>query len=487
MSICKSAQIGGTVIANIFVLGSMDMDPGDIMYTHPTESNAKRWSKMKLAPMLRSTTRLAGMFPQKARDGSDSVLYKERADGRGAIQISGANSAASLSQVTMKRQVQDDLAKWVLNAGGDPETQADSRSRSHEFAKILKISTPLVMPGCRITRAAMEGSQEYPYVPCPHCGEMQVLEWENMAEHLDEDDPDAAHFTCIACGCEILESHRMEMLARAEWRAHNPKIRDYHRSFFIWSAYSVLQSWARIAREWIKAKGDPASEQVFLNDTVGRAYQTEGEAPPWESLRDRAEASPYAIGSIPAGALVLTIGVDCQADRLEWQLVGWGTDYRRWVIAYGVIQGHITEARAQGALDALLLQTWPNAVGRRFPADMLAIDGNAWTEDVWDWVRRHPQSRVIMVRGRGEDNAPLIARVKNERTEKGLKKKQYSRRFFHFGASVLKMALYRNVKKTDPMERGHVGFARGLGDAYFQGLTAERRVAQAEPGGIHGL
>jgi hypothetical protein len=28
----------------------------------------------------------------------------------------------------MPRQVQDDLAKWELNAAGDPEQQADSRS-----------------------------------------------------------------------------------------------------------------------------------------------------------------------------------------------------------------------------------------------------------------------------------------------------------------------------------------------------------------------
>ena len=55
----KSAQLGGTVLANIFVGGSMAMDPGDVLYVHPTESNAQRWSKMKLAPMLKGTSALA--------------------------------------------------------------------------------------------------------------------------------------------------------------------------------------------------------------------------------------------------------------------------------------------------------------------------------------------------------------------------------------------------------------------------------------------
>src|SRR6516165_5072806 len=129
---------------------------------HPTDDNASRWSKLKLSPMLKGTASLRGLFPEKSRDGSNSVLLKEHRDGLGAILISGANSPSSLSQVTMHRQVQDDLSKWEMNAAGDPESQADSRSRAHEFAKILKASTPLVLPGCRITKSFESGSQEFP-------------------------------------------------------------------------------------------------------------------------------------------------------------------------------------------------------------------------------------------------------------------------------------------------------------------------------------
>jgi phage terminase large subunit GpA-like protein len=139
-------------------------------------------------------------------------------------------------------------------------------------------------------------------VPCPHCDHFQVLEWENMLAQLDPRAPERAHFTCTDCGAAIEEHHRPAMLARLEWRAHNPKAARHHRSFWIWGAYSPLKSWARIAQEWLKARGDSAAEQVFLNDTVGRAYEARGEAPPWEKLRDRASESPYARGtSRPAG------------------------------------------------------------------------------------------------------------------------------------------------------------------------------------------
>lgn len=482
VTLMGSAQIGKTVIANVFVGGSMSLDPCDFLYTHPTEDNARRWSRLKLSPMLRGTSALARIFPQKSRDGSDSILMKEHRDGLGAILISGANSPSSLSQVSMRRQAQDDLSKWEMNAAGDPEAQADNRSRAHEFAKILKVSTPLVMPGCRITKSFESGSQEHPYVPCPHCEHFQVLEWENMLANLDAEKPEAAHFTCVSCGVEIHEHRRRQMLDRIEWRAHNPSAKGTHRSFWIWSAYSFLQSWARIAQEWFKAKGDSAAEQTFNNDTAGKAYKAQGEAPPWESLRDRATQSPYRKGEIPSGALALFVGIDCQADRVEWQCVGFGRDFRRYVVDYGVIPGHITDAVCMDRLDALMRQTWPNSVGRRIEIDRAAIDGNAWTEDVWQWARRHPRSKVIMVRGRGEDSAPRIARVKKERNDRTGKLLKYAGRFFNFGASVLKMALYRDLPKTDPLVRGFVAFPSGLDDEYFRQLTAERRQPEKRHG-----
>ncbi len=472
-----SAQVGKTTLANVFALGSMTMGRGTFLYAHPTEDNARRWSRMKLQPLMRSTAAVREQFPQRARDTSDAVFYKERKDGLARLLITGANSPASLSQITVDFQVQDDLAKWELNSAGDPEAQADNRSRAIEFAKIFKVSTPLVVPGCRISKDFEAGSQEYPYVPCPHCDLMQVLEWDNMLATLDPAKPEEACFTCIACGGVIEEHHRPQMLAGFEWRAHNPAAKTEHRSFHIWSAYSYLQSFARIAQEWLKNRGDPAAEKTFLNDTVGKPYQARGEGRPWEELRDRAAESHYAIGNIPKGAPLLMLGIDCQIDRVEWQLVGFGREYRRHVIDYGIVQMHISEPDAQRNLDLLLARKWRNSAGREIGIDLAAIDGNAWTEDVWSFARRHPPNRLIMVRGRGDDSAPKIAKVRRERNEKTGNLLVYSKRFYNLGVSVLKMALYRDLSKDDPVTAGYVAFPSGLGDEYFQELTAERREA----------
>jgi len=273
----------------------------------------------------------------------------------------------------------------------------------------------------------------------------------------------------------IEERHRPQMLAGFEWRARNPAAMREHRSFHIWSAYSCLQSWSRIAQEWLKARGDPGAEQTFICDTVGKAYKAQSETTPWEQLRDRAAQSHYVRGTVPAGALLMMLGIDCQGSHIEWQLVGFGKEYRRFVIDYGVIDRHISDMNCRRNLDLLLQRRWTGPSGYPFAIDFTAIDGNAWTEDVWGFARGHPSSKLIMVRGRGDDAAPRLARVLKERNERTGLLIPYSKRFYHLGVSTLKMALYRDLQKDDPEQPGFVSFPSGLEDEYFQELVSERR------------
>lgn len=474
VSFKKSAQLGGTVVANVFVGGSMVMDPGYFMYVHPTDGNGARWSRMKLKPFIETTDCLNAIFKLKVRDTAGALMYKERTDGQGAILISGANSAASLSMSSVSKQVQDDLSKWQMNDAGDPETQADSRSRAFEFAKLFKVSTPMIDPGCRITNNYKQGTQEVYEIPCPHCDFYQTLEWDNFLTNWDENNPGGGHFICAdpACGGVIEEHHRYEFNLKGRWVAQNPGADE--RSFYIWSAYSPLQSFARIGKDWANAKGDPAKEQTFDNDVVGVAHKAADGAPPWEEIQKRAEAIGHQRGIIPFNHPLLLMGIDCQGDRVEWQVVAFGPNLCRAVIDHGVITDHISEDTCRAALDKLIKQKWRNESGQVRPLDLTAIDGNAWTNDVWDWTKRHPISNVIMVRGANHENAPLFVRVKRQYDKNG-KLLKYSKRFYNFGTSTMKMWLYRNLRKDDPTEKGFVSLPKGLDDDYYRQLTSESR------------
>ena len=475
VTMAASAQVGKTALATIATLGWMSASRGSFMCVHPTENNALRWARMKLSPMMKTTAIVRELFPQRANGQLASILYKERKDGLSRLLVTGANSPASLSQVTIDAQVQDDVSKFEVNPMGDPELMADSRSRAIADAKILKISTPLVSPGCRITRNFLDGSQEHPYVPCPHCDEHQILEWVNFVP----DKPDEAHFVCQRCGSIILESDRPKMLAGFQWRAHNPDAAKHHRSFWIWSAYSYLQTWPQIAREWLRAHGDPASEKTFWNDTLGKAYEDKGDARPPTELAARAERSAYGRGQVPPGALILTLGVDCQIDRCEWLLLGFGEGYRRYVVDCGTVLKHISEPDCQRDLIALMQRRWPNAFGRSLELSMIAIDAGYSADDVLAFTHRCPSpSKLMAVRGIPGDATPRIARVQRERSEKsGVVYKLGGGRFFNLGIYGLKSSLYRDLAKNDPAEKGYISFPNNLPLRFFEELVSERRVA----------
>lgn len=480
----KSAQLGGTLLAQILCGTYLDWGPENVLYLHPTEGNAKRWARQKWRPFIKSTPSLAAILPTIVkREAGAANLYQERKDGLAWLQISGASSEASLSMLSVRYQVQDDLGKWSTNEAGDPEIQADSRSSAFADRKVFKIGTPLIADNCRISKRYEQSTQESYHVPCPHCGHYQSLEWENMAATLDEAAPHDAHFTCVSpdCGRRIDEHHRYEMNRAGKWVAKN--LLSTIIGLYLWTAYSPLKSWADIGRKWFQCKGDPAAEQGFYNDWVGRAYDVQGEAPPADKLRDRARHSERRRGIVPFAHPLLVLAADCQGDRVEWQLVAYGRGKRRAVVDHGIIDHFVAEKEAHAALDALVKRQWRLPNGRKRGLDLFGIDGNYHTEDVYDWVKKHAQSKVFMLRGDKADAAPPLALIRKERGRDG-KIKRYAKRFYNVGTSQIKASLYKYLAKEDPLAIGYVDFPSGLPDDYFDQVTAERRVPEVRRDGF---
>ena len=102
VTLMGSAQIGKTTMANIFTCGSLVMGKGNFLYV-PSD---RRQRAALVEDEAGAADALDGrgdrdMFPQRTRDIADSVTYKERKDGLATLLITGANSPASLSQVTI--------------------------------------------------------------------------------------------------------------------------------------------------------------------------------------------------------------------------------------------------------------------------------------------------------------------------------------------------------------------------------------------------
>jgi phage terminase large subunit GpA-like protein len=481
----KSAQVGGTILGDAFILGYLDKAPGISMVVHPTLPQGKAWVNNKVKPHVRKSPDLQAMLSfDNPRDGKATELLFERLDARGTVIVTGANSAASLSQHTVKVQVQDDLSKWMINDKGDPETQANTRSRAYADAKIFKISTPTEEGNCRITTNFLAGTQEHYHVPCRQCGHLQPLEWAALQPNLDAaiaaEKPVAsgAFFTCASGnGCIIEERDRAWMIDPAngaKWVAHNPAASE--PSFYIWTAYAPLATWAMLAEEYLAARGDQAKLWVFLNDSVGLAYKTAGEAPDYEALKTRGDASEFRRGVIASGYYFLFAGTDVQADRVEVGIWAVGPNLRRQPVDHIVIPGKIADAETRKALDDVLARKYPDAWGKPVGIEHLAIDVGFERQNTLDWVKTHPPSRVSPIVGSRSDNAPALGLHQTREATIGGKRVKAERIVYEVGGGSLKAFLYGDLRKADPLARGFVALGRNWPVEWYEQLTSEVRV-----------
>ncbi|MFG6081609.1 phage terminase large subunit family protein [Paracoccus litorisediminis] len=498
-----SAQWGKTVsLLNPTVAAWHEYGPLDSLVVHPTTSAATEWVRNKWMPMRRQAASLREIFGEGRGEQTDTLFNQETIRRDGSLKVVSAGSPDDLAGTTRRLVIMDDAAKFEMTPKGDPEKLAESRASGFEDAKIARISTPQIDGTCRITRAFARSDQRHYHVPCPHCGNMAPLTWENFRRSIDPERLHAAHFTCEACDEAISHSHKQAMVAGGRWVAHNP--RGDHPGFHLWRAYVPQRDWASIAVEYAQVMGwtgltvaqateeemrgkvEAETEQTFWNDVLGLPFEQASKGPDWEALRDRTElAEPGQFlprGIVPACGVLLTAGVDCQVDRIEVTICAYGRNYRRWVVDHVVIPYHIGDAEGREALDALLKASWRTELGLRLPLDMMAVDEGGFTEDVRDWAKRHPWTRVILVKGASSSNGPIL-RPQTDRKASGRQIKRQKRGWI-LNVSQLKADFYAWLAKEDPTERGYVAFAVGMGDEYYRQITAEVRVLKRAASGV---
>lgn len=497
-----SAQWGKTVsVLNPALAAWHEYGPLDSLVVHPTTSAATEWVRTKWMPMRRSAPSLRAIFGDGRGEQTDTLHNQETIRRDGTLKVVSAGSPDDLAGTTRKFVAMDDVAKFEMTPKGDPEKLAESRASGFEDAKIARISTPQIAGTCRITRAFSRSDQRFYHVPCPHCGNMAPLTWENFRRNIDPERLHAACFTCDSCGSVIGHQHKVAMVAAGRWVAHNP--RGDHPGFHLWRAYVPQRDWASIAVEYAQVMGwtgvqarieteeeakdkvEAETEQTFFNDVLGLPYEQASKGPDWEKLRDRvenAEEGQYLPkGIVPACGVLLTAGVDFQGDRIEVTICAYGRNYRRWVVDHIVIPHYIGDQEGREALDALLKANWRTELGLRLPLDMMAVDEGTFTADVKDWAKRHPWTRVIMVKGGSSANGPVL-RPQQDRKDSGRAMRVQRRRWIA-NVSQLKADFYGWLAKEDPQERGFVAFAVGMGDEYYRQVTSEVRVLKRTSSG----
>ena len=169
-----------------------------------------------------------------------------------------------------------------------------------------------------------------------------------------------------------------------------------------------------------QAKKTPDLMKGFVNTVLGLPFEEEAEAPDWQRLYERRES--YRIGIVPERGLFLTAGVDVHKDRIEVEVVAWGRNKESWSVDYLVIEGDSARPEVWQKLDAVLARDWPHASGQTLPIRVMCVDAGYATQDVYGWVRQHPQAgwgpagaaarqprTAVAVKGRDQDTALLLS------------------------------------------------------------------------------
>jgi phage terminase large subunit GpA-like protein len=196
------------------------------------------------------------------------------------------------------------------------------------------------------------------------------------------------------------------------------------------------------------AQGKPEDLKTFRNTVLGETWQDRGEAPDWERLVERREA--FMVGTVPAGVLVITAGVDVQDDRIECDVWGWAEGFTSWLIDHVVIDGSPREREPWEALARLLARDWPRpggpAIGAMRIAKICVDTGGRDTASVYGHLRHLRDPRIAPTKGvEGWNRAQPVqgptlvdALVNGQKLRRGLK-------LWTVSVSTWKADLYRRL------------------------------------------
>jgi len=473
--VMSSAQVGKTEVLNNVVGYFVSQDPSPMMLVQPTLEMAEAWSKDRLAPMVRDTPILTGLVADPKSRGSGNTLLHKQFPG-GFVVMAGANSSPSLASRPIRVLLLDEVDRYPASAGteGDPVSLATKRTATFWNRRIVMTSTPTVKGASRIEQAFEHSDQRRYHVPCPHCGEMQVLKW--SAVQWTGSDAQTARIACQECGALLDDADRVDMIANGEWRP-TAEFRGV-AGFHLWEAYSPWRSLAEIVDDFLRAKPYPETLKTWINTALGETWEDRlGERIAGDSLASR--AGDYAQWTAPEGVALLTAGVDVQHDRLALCLWGYGAGEEAWVIAWEEIFGSPADGSTWSRLDEVLARRLPHELGGEIRVSAVCVDAGdgVTTGYVLDYCRERARRHVLAVKGQSQaGKAPIGRPTKVDVSVRGVARTG-SALLWPVGSDTIKGWLMGRLRSE-----GMVHFPADLPAEFYEQLTAERLVTKHSHG-----
>jgi phage terminase large subunit GpA-like protein len=480
----SASQVGKSELENNIIGYIIEQDPGSILFIQPTVTDAKEYSKLRIAPMLRDTPVLAKRIgPQKSRDSGNTILQKTYPGG--ILTLTGSTEAHALASKPIRYVIGDEIDRWATNAGneGDPWELAMARQITFYNAKSIEVSTPTIKGNSAIEKAFYKGTMERWCVACPACGEYHNIVFADIRYAYDTIVTNnnktfrvrEVYYVCPNCGAV---SYEKEMKRQpAKWIAENPEAyKNGTRSFWLNTFVSPWQSWDKIILKFLEARGSTTQLQVVYNTQFGELWEDRGGLEDEDTYMARREE--YT-AELPDGVLVLTCGVDTQDDRLEYEVVGHGLHNETWGIRRGQLMGRPDDPATWTALDDILDHVYRYGDGKGIKISMTLVDtGGHFATDVRLNCQRRISKKVFACMGLPGDRPYTAPPKKLQIVTKG---KQYLGTcwIYQIGVDAGKQNIMDNLRVQQTGSRYchfPINEDRGYGHAFFWGLLSEHLV-----------
>jgi len=477
--VAKGTQLGISELAINWFLYKIHLQPTSLLYLMPSQDSALSFSKQRFNDAIESCEALKDILKTTYFNG-----LLEKVIGGSYVTLRGANSPTGLSSNPFSDIVADEIDRFKPNVGkeGNPLEIVKRRQTNYPNGKILQISSPGLKETSIIWPLYEESDQRVYMVQCPHCKnheqqndsyfelKIELLKW---TRNLYTD----AMIYCPYCGVGIPEYHKTAMLAGGKWVKQNPG--HWRAGFHINSLYSPLgwYSWESVAKNFDGAANDPEKRQVFVNTTLGLPYENTGEAIAQEYLSRRIEMYN---AQVPDGVLQLTMAVDVQKTRLEYEIRGWGKGEESWGIEYGHIPGPTTELDSGDdelpsvwrRLDELRIRGFTREDGYEMRISCVMIDSGGLkgvSDTVYKYTLKRERMRVYAIKGSNKADDTIYNRPKRTKFNNCALFMVGT----HKAKELIHSRLYLNNKGI-----GYCHFpdddSRGYDSAYYAGLMAEK-------------
>jgi phage terminase large subunit GpA-like protein len=476
-----SSQVGKTEILLNAAGYYMHQDPTSIMLVQPTLDNAEAFSKERFDPTIKYTKVLSNLIEEqeeiveKRKKKTSTVMMKYFVGGFAVLV--GANSPASLASRPIRFLGMDEIDRYPrsLKGEGDPIKLATQRTTNYHNKKILKISTPTTKGESRIEESFELSDKRYFYVPCPHCEEMQTLEWEMVKweKHGTElERSKTASLHCKYCGDVMRGSGRpdMDWIGKGEWRK---TAESEIAGFFINSLYSAWVSLSDLVKEFLDAKHSKDQEaiQTFENLKLGLPYEDKRQSVDYETIEQKRRTTYNAV--LHDNILCLTAAVDVQDTWLEAEIRGWSHGDETFGVEHKIFAGDPAQPKVWQELDEWLLTPRLFKDGYSIIPTVTCIDsGGHYTNEVYDFCKARESRNVWAIKGASTSDKPLISQP----SKVGKLKDTY---LWLIGTQSGKARVMSALKNEShgplychfPREAG-----RGYDEEYFKGLMSEKYV-----------